>query len=94
MDEKRVIEVDEYQHGLILHSLNDKRNELVEQGKDTEFVDAIQEDIHWLGFDWGDRFFYGSDYFEKTEFVDDTLIEVMDAPMKREKKRHRDERER
>lgn len=63
MDEKRVIEVDEYQHGLILHSLNDKRNELVEQGKDTEFVD-------------------------------DTLIEVMDAPMKREKNRHRDERER
>jgi len=63
MSEKRVIEVDEYQHGLILHSLNDKRNELVEQGKDTEFVD-------------------------------DTLIEVMDAPMKREKKRHRDERER
>ena len=33
--------------------------------EDTEFVDAIQEDIHWLGFDWGDRFFYGSDYFEK-----------------------------
>ena len=58
MDEKRVIEVDEYQHGLIINSLNDKRNELVEQGKDTEFVD-------------------------------DTLIEVMDAPMKREKKRHR-----
>ena len=34
--------------------------------EDTEYVDAIQEDIHWLGFDWGDRFFYGSDYFEKT----------------------------
>ena len=33
--------------------------------EDTEYVDAIQEDIHWLGFDWGDRFFYGSDYFEK-----------------------------
>ena len=33
--------------------------------EDVEFVDAIQEDIHWLGFDWGDRFFYGSDYFEK-----------------------------
>lgn len=39
MSEKRVIEVDEYQHGLIINSLNDKRNELVEQGKDTEFVD-------------------------------------------------------
>ncbi len=34
--------------------------------EDTEYVEAIKEDIHWLGFDWGDRFFYGSDYFEKT----------------------------
>ncbi len=33
--------------------------------EDVEFVDAIKEDIHWLGFDWGDRFYYGSDYFEK-----------------------------
>ena len=33
--------------------------------EDTEYVEAIQEDIHWLGFDWGDRFYYGSDYFEK-----------------------------
>ena len=63
MDEKRVIEVDEYQHGLIINSLNDKRNELVEQGKDTEFVD-------------------------------ETLLEIIDAPTKREKKKHRDERER
>ena len=30
--------------------------------EDVEFVEAIQEDIHWLGFDWGDRVFYGSDY--------------------------------
>ena len=34
--------------------------------EDNEYVNAIQEDIHWLGFDWGDRLFYGSDYFEKT----------------------------
>ena len=33
--------------------------------EDVEFVEAIKEDIQWLGFDWGDRFFYGSDYFEK-----------------------------
>ena len=33
--------------------------------EDEEFVEAIQEDIHWLGFDWGDRFFFGSDYFEE-----------------------------
>ena len=34
--------------------------------EDTEFVDAIQEDIRWLGFNWDDRMYYGSDYFEKT----------------------------
>ena len=33
--------------------------------EDVEFVDAIKEDIRWLGFDWADRFYYGSDYFEK-----------------------------
>ncbi|MCH3971939.1 MAG: glutamine--tRNA ligase/YqeY domain fusion protein [Oscillospiraceae bacterium] len=32
--------------------------------EDTEYVDAIKEDIHWLGFDWGDRFHYASDYFD------------------------------
>ncbi len=33
--------------------------------EDEEFVEAIKQDIHWLGFDWGNRFFYGSDYFEE-----------------------------
>ena len=33
--------------------------------EDEEYVDAIKEDIHWLGYDWGDRFFYASDYFEQ-----------------------------
>lgn len=61
MDEKRIIEVDECQHGLIINSLNDKRNALVQAGKDTEFVD-------------------------------DTLIDVMDAPTK--KRKRREERER
>ncbi len=42
--------------------------------EDTEFVDAIEEDIHWLGFDWDDRFFYGSDYFEKTYEFAENLI--------------------
>jgi glutaminyl-tRNA synthetase len=43
--------------------------------EDTEFVDAIKEDIHWLGFDWDDRFFYGSDYFEKTyEFAEQLIL--------------------
>ena len=43
--------------------------------EDTEYVDAIQEDIHWLGFDWGDRFFYGSDYFEQTYQYAEELIQ-------------------
>ena len=59
MEEKRVIEVDDYQHGLIINSLNDKRNELVELGRDTEFVD-------------------------------ETLIEVMDAPTKNQRKKYRE----
>lgn len=33
------------------------------QKEDTEYVDAIMRDIRWLGFDWGDRLFYASDYF-------------------------------
>ena len=33
--------------------------------EDVEYVDAIQEDIHWLGYDWGKHFYYASDYFEK-----------------------------
>ena len=33
--------------------------------EDVEFVDSIQEDIKWLGFDWGDRKFFASDYFGK-----------------------------
>ncbi|MCL1828100.1 MAG: glutamine--tRNA ligase/YqeY domain fusion protein [Oscillospiraceae bacterium] len=32
--------------------------------EDVEYVDAIKEDIQWLGFDWGDRFYYASDYFD------------------------------
>ena len=47
--------------------------------EDTEFVDAIKEDIHWLGFDWGDRFFYGSDYFDKTYELAEALIKNGDA---------------
>ena len=31
--------------------------------EDTEYVDSIREDIKWLGYDWGDREYYASDYF-------------------------------
>jgi len=33
--------------------------------EDVEYVDAIKEDIRWLGFDWEDREFYASDYFDQ-----------------------------
>jgi len=33
--------------------------------EDVEYVDSIQEDVRWLGFDWDDRLYYASDYFEK-----------------------------
>lgn len=33
--------------------------------EDVEYVDSIREDIHWLGFDWGDREYYASDYFPR-----------------------------
>ena len=32
--------------------------------EDVSFIHAIKEDISWMGFDWGDRFYYASDYFE------------------------------
>jgi hypothetical protein len=59
MEDKRVIEVDEYQQRLIIGSLNDKRNELVAQGRDTDFVD-------------------------------ETLLDVMDAPTRKERKRNKE----
>ncbi|HUX75021.1 MAG TPA: glutamate--tRNA ligase family protein, partial [Anaerolineae bacterium] len=33
--------------------------------EEVEYVESIQEDIRWLGFDWEDRLFYASDYFEQ-----------------------------
>ena len=59
--------------------------------EDIEYVDAIQADIRWLGFDWGDRLRYASDYFERlygyamrliergTAYVDDLTAEQIRA---------------
>jgi glutaminyl-tRNA synthetase len=33
--------------------------------EEVEYVESIQEDVRWLGFDWGDRMYYASDYFEQ-----------------------------
>jgi glutaminyl-tRNA synthetase len=42
--------------------------------EDVEYVDAIKDDIHWLGFDWDEREFYASDYFEQLYDLALTLI--------------------
>jgi glutaminyl-tRNA synthetase len=42
--------------------------------EDVEYVDSIMEDVHWLGFDWGDRLFYASDYFEQLYQFAEKLI--------------------
>ena len=42
--------------------------------EDVEYVDSIQADVHWLGFDWEDRLYYASDYFEKLyEFAEELI---------------------
>ncbi len=43
--------------------------------EDMEYVDSIQEDIRWLGFSWGNRRYYASDYFEKLYEYACALIE-------------------
>jgi glutaminyl-tRNA synthetase len=33
--------------------------------EDVEYVDSIMDDVRWLGFDWADRLYYASDYFDR-----------------------------
>jgi glutaminyl-tRNA synthetase len=42
--------------------------------EDVEYVDSIQEDVRWLGFDWAERMFYASDYFEQMYRYAEQLI--------------------
>ncbi len=42
--------------------------------EDVEYVDSIMEDVRWLGFDWQDRLYYASDYFEKLYEFAEQLI--------------------
>jgi len=44
--------------------------------EDVEYVDSIQEDVKWLGFDWGDRMFYASDYFPQLYDYAEKLIQM------------------
>jgi len=43
--------------------------------EDEEYVDAIKEDILWLGYDWEDRFYYASDYFPEMYLYAEELIQ-------------------
>ncbi len=44
------------------------------EAEDVEYIDSIKEDIRWLGFDWGDREYYASDYFDRLyEFALDLI---------------------
>ncbi|MBA2252811.1 MAG: glutamine--tRNA ligase/YqeY domain fusion protein, partial [Nitrospirales bacterium] len=49
------------EYGGVCHLRFDDTNPTKEN---TEYVQAIQEDVRWLGFDWGDKLLYASDYFE------------------------------
>ncbi|MBF0624564.1 MAG: glutamine--tRNA ligase/YqeY domain fusion protein [Magnetococcales bacterium] len=42
--------------------------------EEQEYIDAIQRDVRWLGFDWGDKRFFASDYFEQLYQFAETLI--------------------
>ncbi len=47
--------------------------------EEQEYVEAIRDDVRWLGFDWGDREFYASDYFEQLYQWAEKLIRQGDA---------------
>ena len=49
-------------HGALCNLRFDDTNPIKEE---EEYVSSIQEDIRWLGFDWGDRLFFASDYYEQ-----------------------------
>ena len=44
-----------------------------------EYIDAIQEDVHWLGFDWGEHLYFASDHFERLYTWAEHLIEAGNA---------------
>ncbi len=44
--------------------------------EELEYIDSIQEDVRWLGFDWGENLFFASDYFEQLYQWAEALIEA------------------
>jgi glutaminyl-tRNA synthetase len=47
--------------------------------EEQEYIDSIQRDVHWLGYDWGSDLFYASDYFERLYGWAEDLIRSGDA---------------
>nr|NIS41916.1 glutamine--tRNA ligase [Desulfuromonadales bacterium] len=44
--------------------------------EEQEYVDAILEDVKWLGFDWGEHLYYASDYFDRLHAYAVELIQA------------------
>ncbi|RMH12156.1 MAG: glutamine--tRNA ligase/YqeY domain fusion protein, partial [Gemmatimonadetes bacterium] len=59
------------EHGGRTHLRFDDTNPTTE---DMRFVEAIQEDVRWLGFDWGEHLYFASDYFERLYEYAEELI--------------------
>jgi glutaminyl-tRNA synthetase len=59
-------------YGGVCHLRFDDTNPSTE---DVEYVESMQKDIRWLGFDWGDKLFYASDYFDRFYLYATGLIE-------------------
>jgi len=58
-------------YGGVCHLRFDDTNPTKE---DVEYVESIMEDVHWLGFDWQDKLFYASDYFDQLYEYAEMLI--------------------
>jgi len=58
-------------YGGICHLRFDDTNP---EKEETEYIEAIKEDIHWLGFDWQDKLFFASDYFDQLYEYAELLI--------------------
>src|SRR5438105_4618327 len=59
--------------GGVCHLRMDDTNPTTE---DLEYVEAIQRDVRWLGFDWADKMFYASHYFEKLQELAEKLVRL------------------
>src|SRR4051794_6045003 len=60
-------------YGGVCHLRFDDTNPTTE---DLEYVESIQKDVRWLGFDWNDKLFFASDYYERLYAYAVQLIEA------------------